>query len=68
MGFLSKKKEKNRDTTYCEVLRCNTRYDLEESLSKRIREGRVIKDLKLTNQEQSLVLLILYDHEAESKK
>lgn len=68
MGFLSKKKEKNRDTTYCEVLRCNARYDLEESLSKRIREGRVIKDLKLTTQEQSLVLLILYDHEAESKK
>lgn len=68
MGFLSKKKEKNRETTYCEVLRCNTRYDLEESLSKRIREGRVIKDLKLTTQEQSLVLLILYDHEAESKK
>ncbi|WP_101474905.1 hypothetical protein [Fusobacterium sp.] len=68
MGFLSKKKEKNRDTTYCEVLRCNTRYDLEESLSKRMREGRVIKDLKLTTQEQSLVLLILYDHEAESKK
>lgn len=68
MGFLSKKKEKNRDTTYCEVLRCNTRYDLEERLNKRIREGRVIKDLKLTTQEQSLVLLILYDHEAESKK
>lgn len=68
MRFLSKKKEKNRDTTYCEVLRCNTRYDLEESLSKRMREGRVIKDLKLTTQEQSLVLLILYDHEAESKK
>ncbi|WP_410207963.1 hypothetical protein [Fusobacterium sp.] len=67
MGFLSKQAELKMDTEYCEILTGADRVKLNNAISKRIRDGRVIKDVSITASGNGLVVLILYDVEKEKK-
>lgn len=68
MGLFSKSNINNYNKInthkYCEQISG----DLEYEIAKRIRDGRLIKDIKFVNNGSTSIGFILYDYEAEEKR
>lgn len=65
-------KELKNSNKYCEIIYSSTYQDdngkIEYEIAQRIRNGRLIKDIKFSVDERSSRVLLLYDYEAEEKR